>query len=296
MLKKFMVLFVPLFLAVGCGDDDDVIDFNDINDIGVEQSIVDLAAEDPRFSILVDALERAGLVATLEGEGPFTVFAPTDDAFIEAGIDLDEVPADELENILLYHVVDAQLEADQLETGAREAVQEDYLVIRAENDSVTVNNANVVEADLIADNGVIHAIDAVLLPPTRNVVDELREREEFSELMGALEATGLDETLENNGPFTIFAPTNEAFDAVQETVAGLSEEELRDVLLYHVLGQRVFSTQLTDGDVETLLEDAEVTINVQELTVNDAGILVDDVDIQGTNGVIHAIDSVLIPE
>jgi transforming growth factor-beta-induced protein len=294
-------LGIFLFLAAACGDGDSNPNTNNDNNNSnnnnqVEETLVDLALGDPRFSTLVEALERAGLVEVLQGEGPFTVFAPTNDAFETAGIVLDEVPVEDLQQILLYHVVAGEVPAGDLSTGAAETVQGGFLVVRVDDGAVTINDATVIQADILADNGVIHAIDAVLLPPVGTVVDVLRGRDEFSTLLGALEATGLDAALADEGPFTLFAPTNEAFEEIEKLVGSLTLEELTAVLLYHVVGERVFSTQLVDGNVPTLLEDADISIDTESLTVNDALLLLDHVDLQGTNGVVHGIDAVLLPE
>lgn len=283
-------------------------------------TIVDIAVEDGRFTTLVQALQSAGLVETLQGEGPFTVFAPTDDAFaaLPEGA-LENLLADEaaLQNVLLYHVVEGSvlaadvvgLDGQSVETLSGEPIQ-----ISVEGDAVMINNAQVVITDIEASNGVIHVIDSVLLPPSmeqgdtgeemmteeKTIVDIAVEDGRFTTLVTALQEAGLVETLQGEGPFTVFAPTDEAFAALPEgALDGLlaDKEALTNVLLYHVLDGRVMAADVLNLDgqeVETLSGDSiTITIDGESVMVNDSQVIIPD--IEASNGVIHVIDAVLIP-
>jgi transforming growth factor-beta-induced protein len=166
------------------------------------------------------------------------------------------------------------------------------------DDGVSLNgNTSVTTADIEAYNGVIHVIDKVLLPPT--VVDIAINNSNFSTLVDAVVKAELDGTLSGEGPFTIFAPTNEAFEALftELNISGISDltkEDLTPILQYHVVSGNVRSGDLSSGNVETLNGDIQVNVGDEDVTINkDATVTA--VDIQGTNGVVHVIDKVLIP-
>jgi uncharacterized surface protein with fasciclin (FAS1) repeats len=270
------------------------------------QSIVDIAVADGRFTTLVSALQAAGLADTLAGEGPFTVFAPTDEAFAklpEGTIEalLADIPA--LTDILLYHVVSGQVLAEDVvmleeaETLLGEAVS-----IKVENGMVYLNeDVQVIITDIIADNGVIHVIDSVLLPvePLGTIVDIAVADGRFTTLVSALQAADLADTLAGEGPFTVFAPTDEAFAKLPEgTIEALLEDipALTDILLYHVVSGEVLAEDVVMlEEAETLLGEA-VSIKVENGMVylnEDVQVVI--TDILADNGVIHVIDSVLLP-
>jgi len=183
------------------------------------QTIVDVAVADGRFTTLAAALQAANLVDTLKGEGPFTVFAPTDDAFAQlpAGTVealLADIPA--LTNILLYHVVPGKvLAADVVKLTSAETANSIPVQIKVVDGEVFVNSSKVVITDVEASNGVIHVIDSVILPP-KDIVSIAVENGSFTTLAAALEAADLVETLQGEGPFTVFAPTDEAFAKLPE--------------------------------------------------------------------------------
>ena len=265
--------------------------------------IVDTAAEAGQFTTLLVAAEAAGLVDTLKGEGPFTVFAPTDDAFAALG---DETIAalladpDTLANILLYHVVPGEvLAADVAELASAETAAGFPVVIKATDDGVMVNNANVVASDIMASNGVIHVIDAVILPPTTDIVDTAIADGRFTTLVAAVEAAGLVDALKGEGPLTVFAPTDDAFAVLgTDTINSLlaDPETLASILLYHVVDGAVFSGDVVKLESATTLNGADITIRVDEdgnVFINDAQVII--ADIITTNGVIHVIDAVILP-
>ena len=169
---------------------------------------------------------------------------------------------------------------------------------------VFINQAEVIKPDVRFVRGVLHIVDEVLIPPTKNIVEIAKENANFSILVEAVVKAGLDGILSGKGPFTVFAPTNDAFVELLGIlgVSSLDEipvETLTAVLLYHVVDARVYSSDLTSGPVNTL--GGTFDVNVSTLTIDDTGsdqdanLLPDGLDIQGTNGVIHVIDKVLLP-
>ena len=301
-LFKSMLL---LSLAIGffACDDDDSSD--------APQTIVEIAAEDDRFTTLVSALQRTGLDMTLEGDGPFTVFAPTDDAFQASGIDLNSLTDTELSNVLLYHVfVGTAIMAADIQEGDTYATTANNtgpgnsqlsLYINKSGSAVKLNGAvDVVLTDIEGTNGVIHAINNVLLP--LDIVGHAQANANLSTLVSTLTDADLVSTLQTPGEeFTVFAPTNQAFDDASDIVATLdTQEKLQGVLLYHVVSGNVRSSALSNGAVSTARSDnATVMVNVDSgVTVEDAQGNIRTVvlaDIQGTNGVVHVINGVLVP-
>ena len=275
-----------------------------------EQSntIADIAASDSNFSILVEALTKAGLVdAVANKDASLTVFAPTNDAFTALLSDLgasslDDIPVDQLTNILLYHVLGSKVMSTDLSTGyfptlATYSDNNISMYVNVDN-GVTINkNTTVTTADIEADNGVIHVVDHVILPPT--VVDVAMDNDNFSILVQAVAKAGLVSTLNGAGPFTVFAPTNAAFDALftQLGVSGIDDltaEQLVPILTYHVVSGNVLSTDLSAGSVPTLNEGNSLTVDLSNgVKINDSNVVA--ADIQAANGVVHVIDKVLVP-
>jgi uncharacterized surface protein with fasciclin (FAS1) repeats len=270
-------------------------------------TIVDIAVEDGRFTTLVAALQAAGLAETLAGEGPFTVFAPTDDAFAalpEGTVEalLADIP--QLTSILLYHVVSGKVMAsDVANLESAETLQGQPVAISVDGGEVGINDAKVLITDIQADNGVIHVIDSVLLPASeeamsKTIVDIAAEDGRFTTLVAALQAAGLAETLAGEGPFTVFAPTDDAFAALPEgTVDALLADipQLTDILLYHVVSGNVKAADVVNMESAETLQGQPLAISVDggEVGVNEAQVLI--TDIQAANGVIHVIDAVLLP-
>ena len=268
-----------------------------------EPTVVELAIEAGTFTSLVAALEAADLVAALSGEGPFTVFAPDDAAFAafeeeHPGV-LASLSTDELTAVLTYHVLAAEvLSTDLVDGSIAETLNGAYVGIEL-SDGVKVGGADVTAADLIASNGVIHVIDRIILPPGENLVETAVSAGSFTQLAAALVATGLDATLADGGPFTVFAPTDDAFDAFEAANPGvlgsLTEAALTDILLYHVVDGWVGAADLVDGSsVPTLLTDASLTIDLSSgVVVNESSVVA--ANVLATNGVIHVIDEILLP-
>jgi uncharacterized surface protein with fasciclin (FAS1) repeats len=274
-----------------------------------EADIVAVATEAGSFSTLLTAVEAAGLVETLQGDGPFTVFAPTDEAFAalpEGMLDSLLTDTEALSQVLLYHVVEGEVMAsDVVELESAPTVQGEDIAITVEGDSVKVNEANVVSTDVVASNGVIHVIDRVILPPSMSeaaamgdIVETAQAAGGFTTLLTAVEEAGLVETLKGQGPFTVFAPTDEAFASLDEgTLDALlaDPEALSQVLLYHVVPGQVTADQVVELESAETVEGGSVAIRVEDgqVFVNDAQVIATDV--LTSNGVIHVIDKVIVP-
>jgi transforming growth factor-beta-induced protein len=271
------------------------------------QTVTEYAKSDKNFSILVQALTKANLADVLNGSGNFTVFAPTNDAFNalfkQLGVNgIADLSSATLTPILLYHVLGQEKKASDLSTGYYNTLSPaqgnfNSLFISTAM-GVTINkNTKVTIADVVVKNGVIHAIDEVLLPPT--VVDAAIANSNFSILVQAVVKAGLVETLKGAGPFTIFAPTDAAFKALfaqlgVKGIADLTAEQLIPILKYHVVSGNVRSSQLTAGSVTTLNGTFTVTLSPAPAINGNAHIIATDV--QASNGVIHVIDKVLLPK
>lgn len=279
-----------------------------IDKVVLPLSITGHAVANEGFSSLAAAVTRADLAGTLDSdEVTFTVFAPVNAAFDELfsnlGVTLDDLSAEDLSPILLYHVVDAFVPAAEVVSGyvptlSQGQEQSVSLQISA-GDGVMLNgSSNVVVTDVVATNGIIHAIDEVVLPPT--VVDLALDNSDFSHLVEALVKAELVETLNGEGPFTVFAPTDAAFEVLFDAlgVSGVDEIDvatLTDVLLAHVVSGNVVSGDLSNGTVPTLNNEKSLDINVDNGVVIDGEINVVLADVQGTNGVVHVIDKVIVP-
>ncbi|MCI5081339.1 MAG: fasciclin domain-containing protein [Saprospiraceae bacterium] len=321
MKKSFLLLglfslVLSSLLFVSCDNDDDD------NGSNVDPNIVEFASADANFSILAQAVVQAGLDDDLSGDGPFTVFAPTNDAFeaflAQKGFaSLEDVPNDVLVSILTNHVLASEVRSTDLSNGYVSTISSTKfgsnvstsLYVNVDN-GVTINGvADVTTADVDVSNGVIHAIDAVIDLPT--VVTFATADPNFSTLTAALTLPGLSvdfvSVLSGDGPFTVFAPTNAAFEALLNSnpdwnqLSDIPTGVLEEVLLYHVTDAgNVRSTDLVDGiEVSTLaMESFTIDLSSTPPTINafqnTAGIIATDV--QATNGVIHAIDAVILPD
>ena len=275
------------------------------------------------FTTLVAAVTAADgdILAVLLSNGPsdngLTLFAPTNAAFEAAGI--TELPdAATLNAVLRYHVLDGTVNSGDLPAGSAE--------IQTLNGKFNLSNVDagvfingktqVVEVDIAGSNGVVHVIDRTLLPPSQNIAEIVvasagADPAEFTLLLAAVQTAGLTDLLASDGAFTVFAPTDAAFNkAGFPDVASVEAADpalLTAILSHHVVDPtavptRVFSTDLTDGQVVPMFNDQDITINLQELTIQDAfgsnppaGLVADLLDIHATNGVIHVIDEVLLP-
>lgn len=263
--------------------------------------IVDVASADPDFSTLVAAVVAAELDDDLSGTGPFTVFAPTNDAFnaLPDGVVsylLTDAGKPALIEVLLYHVVAGEYEAADLSDGdTLTTLQGGTLDVQIDG-TVMINDATVTTADISADNGVIHEIDTVLVP-ILDIVDTAIFAGSFDTLVTALQLTGLDGALKVSGPFTVFAPTDDAFAALDpDTLAFLLDNlgKLAEILQYHVVsGEYMSGDVVAAGTLETLQGSDLCVMTNGGVWIDGAEIVV--VDIECSNGVIHVIDAVMIP-
>ena len=262
------------------------------------QTIVDIAVSNPDFSILVQALQKAELVEALQGEGPFTVFAPTNQAFIDAGIDLNAISKDDLANILKYHVLAGKFLAAELNEKGYATLNGQKFFVDFNSGKIFINGkTEVIATDITASNGVIHVLDMVLMPPAGNIVEIAQETEKLSSLVAAVVKAQLVDALSSDGPFTVFAPTNAAFaELLNQLGVSLDEvnvADLKSILLYHVVNERLFSADL-ESTSYTTLNGASIKVNTSDFTINgDVNIIATDVI--ATNGVVHLIDQVLLP-
>ncbi|MEE4255976.1 MAG: fasciclin domain-containing protein [Bacteroidales bacterium] len=308
-LKSIALIMTAAIVLAAC--DKDETDDMTPTPVPQEKNIVETAQSLPQFSILVDAVVKAGLVDALSADGPFTVFAPTNDAFNalfnQLGVNgVDDLTADQLTPILLYHVVGAKVMAADVATGYVSTLNttapgDNSVLLFAEvGNGVKLNGTtNVTATDVEASNGVIHVIDQVLLPT--DVVDIAINNSNFSILVEAVVKAGLVDALKAEGPFTVFAPTNAAFEALFTTlgvsgIADLTADQLTPILLYHVVSGNVRAADVSSGMVPTLNPDAQIDIMVSDTGVKLNGTSnVIATDVQGTNGVIHVIDAVILP-
>ena len=271
-----------------------------------EMDIVDTAVSAGSFNTLVAAVKAAGLVDALKGDGPFTVFAPTDDAFAalpEGTVEnlLKPDNKEQLVAILTYHVVSGKFDSAAVSHSDGAESLNGQRIPFTTNDGVMVGNATVVKADIGTSNGIIHVIDKVILPSNQNIVETASSTGSFATLLTAAKAAGLAEALTGEGPFTVFAPTDDAFaklpeGMVESLLKPESKEKLAAILKYHVIPGRVYSGAAVDaGKAETLQGDnVHISVEGSSVKVNDAQVVKADIDT--TNGVIHVIDTVIIPQ
>jgi len=302
---KTNLKFIPVILLavssvfVSCEKEDEMVPMD-------EKNIVEVAQSAGQFNVLVQAAVKAGLADFLSTENNLTVFAPTDAAFAallkDLGLtSLDQVDAATLGNILKYHVVSGVVYSKDLKSGYVPTLStfsgnSISMYVNVE-ESVSINkNTKVTAADIKAKNGVIHVIDKVILPPT--VVSVALANSNFTTLVQAVVKAGLVDALNGAGPFTVFAPTNDAFSALfsQLGISGVNDltaEQLAPILTYHVVSGNVLSTNLTAGEVGTL-NGKKISVNLTGgVKINNSTVVA--ADIQGSNGVVHVINQVLIP-
>jgi len=269
------------------------------------KNIVETASENADFETLVTAVVAANLATTLSNEdAQFTVFAPTDAAF--AALDptflanLVNNDTANLTKILTYHVVTGKTMSTDLSNGMRvKTVQGKQITIKIENGKVYIDNAMVTTADIACSNGVIHVIDAVIVPKD-NIVETAIGNTDFETLVTAVVAANLATTLSNeDAQFTVFAPTDAAFAALDPTfLANLVNNDtanLTKILTYHVVTGKTMSTDLSDNMTVATVEGSTITITIDngKVYVNDAMVIL--ADIECSNGVIHVIDTVIVP-
>lgn len=313
--RKITLIAIVAILSFSCNDDEDTTPLKTI--VGTAQANAD-------FSILVDALVRADLVTTLNGNGPFTVFAPNNAAFntfltANGYANINAVPVSALKEVLLNHVVSGKNLSTALTTGyvktfAKGTASTNTLSMFINTSSGVVINggtsnggATVTTADILASNGVIHAVNAVITLPS--VVNHAIANPNFTTLVAAL--TRADQPdfvgiLSQTEPYTVFAPTNAAFGSLltELSLAGLNDipqATLENTLKYHVVaGANVLASALTNNQLVTTFQGQSFTVELPTSgpQIKDANNRISKIiatDVQGSNGVVHVIDKVLLP-
>ncbi|MBX2840251.1 MAG: fasciclin domain-containing protein [Flammeovirgaceae bacterium] len=294
--KHFIPFIVLALVIISCDDDDDPIAEPP------KTLITTVVAEDARFTTLLAALDQADLVTTLSGDGPFTVFAPTNaafDAYLTAkGITADDLlNSPDLEKILKYHVVSGNVKSTDLSNGEVTTLSGSAYV--NVNNGVTINGiSSVSQADVTTENGVIHVIDAVIEPASETVTEIAAGNSSFSTLVSLLQKYDLVDALSADGPFTVFAPTNEAFEKISDAIAIKSDAEIIDILKFHVVPGRAFSSDLVSQGYPTLNTRRPLSVDLSNgIVINGTEeVSPANANIFATNGVIHIIDDVLLPK
>jgi uncharacterized surface protein with fasciclin (FAS1) repeats len=313
-IKNLALIVLFSVLAISCDDDNDTTP--------VDNTITGIAANTPDLSILVQALEKAELTTTLQASGSYTVFAPTNSAFTAflattPYATINDVPKAALTEILLNHVISTTLKSSDLTTGYIKTLAKgsasstntlSMFVNTASNMVVLNGGAMVTTADIMASNGVIHIVDEVIGLPT--IVTHATANPNFTSLVGALTGAGQPDfvsILSGTGPFTVFAPTNAAFTALNTElapggIASVSAANLTKVLQYHVISPaNVLAATLTEGQIVTPILTPAQTFTIQlsgGAKIKDANNRISTIvatDVQCSNGVIHALDKVLLP-
>ncbi|WP_276374567.1 fasciclin domain-containing protein [Chryseolinea sp. H1M3-3] len=307
-LGMVILFLTSLTFFASCDDDD-----ND-NTPTADQNIVQVAQGNSNLSTLVAALTKyPDLVATLSGNGSFTVFAPTNTAFNNllsaiGQTSLDDIPEDVLKNVLQYHVVTTgALKASQLMAGDVETANTEDIAVTTAGGVKLNGTVNVTTADVTTLNGVVHIVDAVLVPPSiapvvGTIVAPAYFNKDFTTLIAAVKAAdpSILSTLLSNGPsnkkLTLFAPTNEAFTAAGITTLP-DEATLNSVLKYHVIDDEVLAAELPSGSaaIPTLNGDFYLSNNGAAGVFINAKSKVVATDITGSNGVVHVINRTLVP-
>ncbi len=270
------------------------------------QTVVDIIVDSPDHETLESAVIAAELVGALSGDGPFTVFAPTDAAFDALPpamlSELLDDPTGDLARILLYHVLGDEVVSGSLFDGqtATTLLGQDISITIDANDDVFINDARVVITNLAATNGVVHVIDAVLMPTATTALDAIENSPVHTILESALSSAGLNDALSGDGPFTVFAPTDAAFNLLPPgSITDLLEDptgDLARILLHHVISGEVLSSDIIDGQAATTLLGQGITINSGSDGVFINGtIKISGFDIRTLNGVVHVIDAVVMP-
>lgn len=301
-----LFLLATAFSLASCDKDDD---------IAPPPTITETVVADANFSLLETAVVRAGLATYLNNTANLTVFAPTNDAFLAAGLTesvINSTSVATLQAILQYHVLTTIIPSGSVPAGPNAEVTTAGGVkafVTRNASGVFINGSKVVTADVNASNGFIHAIDAVLIPPAGNIVVTAQANPNFTYLVAAVlradaSGTSISGALSAAGPLTVFAPTNQAFiNAGFPTIASINAADpntLKNILLYHVIGARVFSSDLVNNSTPTTVGGGTVLVTLTggakvKGNGNPTASTITAANLVTTNGVIHVIDRVLLP-
>ena len=323
LLPVCLALLQPLTTACGSAAQGSDSSKNVISaDSTQKKNLVQTLQGDARFSTLVAAVQAADLVDVLSGKDNFTVFAPSNKAFEalpEGTLDslLQPENKEQLKSILLYHVAAGGLKASEVlkKSNLSTALGQPVSIDAAK---AKINGAGIVKTDIIASNGVIHELDAVLLPPSepsssadasvvenkdsivgaKSLTATLAAEPRFSILVAAVQAAGLADTLAGSTEFTVFAPSNKAFEAlpagtVETLLKPENKEQLKAILLYHVAAGSFKATDVLAKNSIATAQGQSVMVDASAIKINNSGIV--KTDIVASNGIIHEIDAVLLP-
>lgn len=311
-LRKFAsatFALATLVLTTACSEDDST------PMMPQAKTITTIVSENQDFSLLKSAVVKANLAETLNGTGPFTVFAPNNQAFAASGISqetINSLSVNELSAILLYHTVAGKIIAANVPAGPNAEVATVYgdkIYVTKDSRGVFVNGWKVNTADISASNGVIHSIEHVLMPPMQNIVQMAQSNANLSYLVAAVlrasqGTTNVANVLATTNNLTVFAPTNQAFmNAGFPTIASIENADpdtLASILTYHVIGARAFSSDLSNGQTLSTLNGGNLMVLLgNQATVkgnsNSSASVITSVNMLATNGVVHVIDQVLLP-
>ncbi len=271
-----------------------------------QKSIVETAVGAGNFNTLLTAAKAAGLVDALSGGQQLTVFAPTDEAFQKVDpMALESLlkpeNRDQLKAILTYHVVPGRVKAaDAYGLNSANSLQGQRLNLNLRNDVPSINNSKLLATDIECSNGIIHVIDDVLMPASKNIPQTAIDAGIFNTLVAAADAAGLVGVLGGQGPFTVFAPSDEAFaklpaGTVESLLDPANKQKLVNILKYHVVAGRVYDDQAVKaGTAATLLgKSVQIGFSPDGLKINDATVV--GKNVEASNGVVHIVDSVLLP-
>jgi len=279
----------------------------------IENTIPAVAASAGVFNTLLAAVTAADLAGVLNSKGPFTVFAPTDDAFAALPVGTIEFllkpeNKEQLIDILLYHVLSGKVLAETAinlasSNSMTAALNGDQLKLSLEGDVLKINESTVISTDVMASNGVIHVIDSVLLPPVemkKDIIEIAAEAGSFNTLLAAVEAAGLVDLLQTKGPFTLFAPTDSAFSALpvgalEFLLQPENSDMLTKILTNHVVEGDFSSTEIMQSHFILASNGLNLIISLRngELFINNSKVIIKD--IKASNGTIQVIDAVLVP-
>lgn len=307
-LFKSLALIFLLMLSVSCSTEE--TDTYQDPELTIIESLSKIEAEydnngrsnnKPKFKTLKVALAKTGLAGVVSSNR-FTIFAPTDEAF--AAYDINHQNVDEVEgltDILLYHVLGNIVFRSDLSNGFVPTLNGAAVEVNLD-EGVKINTSNVILADRETRNGVIHVIDDILFPPSSNIAEIAQSfaPDEFTVLVKALQLTGLINAVIGDDQLTVFAPTNSAFNNIGLNDSNIMDQDIAfisDVLLYHVVPGRVYSSDLSSGDVTTLNGTFQLDLSNFTITGNGGSVstLVGPLNVQATNGVIHVINEVILP-
>jgi len=301
------ILLPGALIVSSCDNDDDAAPV-------APNTITKVVVDNNDFSTLEAAVVRANLATTLDDNTKaYTVFAPDNAAFTTAGItDVNTIPVADLSNILLYHTLGSKVVAADVPAGPNAKVTTasgDSVFVTKNAAGIFVNGIKVKTGDVSATNGVIHVLENVLIPPSGNIVVTAQANPQFSYLVAAVVrassgTTNVASVLSSGGPFTVFAPTNDAFIAAGfPTIASINAADpntLAGILTYHVVAGRIFSSNLTEGAQPITVNGGKVTVTLAggakvKGNANATASNIVRTNIMARNGVVHVIDRVLLP-